>query len=121
DGLTWTLLGTIPSPVSRPDQVRGSKTIMLDVNDVPAAARYVKLSMTTGVGTSWIMLDEVEVLRPIARKIPQAHERSMWVWKTEDIVLDPDVQDQFFEFLRAPHGNPDAAVTTLFFLPARIF
>ena len=44
-------------------------------------------------------------------------DRAMWVWSmADDIVMEQNIydRDNFFSFVSAPHGDPDAAITTLF-------
>lgn len=65
DGESWTDLGVVSSPLPPNEQQTHTTTWMvLDLKDAPARGRYVKLFLSTRQKTSYIMMDEVEILGP---------------------------------------------------------
>jgi hypothetical protein len=49
----------------------------------------------------------------LATAATQQPERAMWVWYGDKVVENPKEESKFFQFLRAPKGNPNSKISVI--------
>lgn len=65
DGESWSVIASFENPVPRADQQNtaenGSRWFDIELTE-PATVRYVRVNLITGEGTSYMFLDEIEII-----------------------------------------------------------